>query len=132
MSRQPDVTDRQRFYAIRRRWMRAKQAEQTYRTRRFWPRYRQLDPPRSWLTPGEARQLERFADRRSAVSDEFFELLAEIGGRSWTTGVPHWWVMEELTYEDAVTTGELATIPPPAYGSTEHDVMCFAGAVSAT
>jgi hypothetical protein len=43
--------------------------------------------------------------------------------------VPHWWVMEDLSYEDATTRGALSVVPPCGYGARPSDVERFAAAV---
>jgi hypothetical protein len=56
-----------------------------------------------------------------------FALLDRIGGRSWRSLVPHHWVMEELSYEDATTRDALSAVPPCGYGASARDVENFAG-----
>lgn len=119
------MTDERAFYALRRRWNGAKQAEESYRLQRLLKRYGETRPPHAWMTTGEINQLERYEERRTRISDQFFELLDRVGGRDWRHYVPHWWVMENLTYEDATTTGELTGEIPAAYGTTSAVLQRF-------
>jgi hypothetical protein len=64
------------------------------------------------------------ADRRA--QDRVYAMLATISPREWTHGIPMHYVRMRLTYADAVTRGQLAQIPDPAYGYTQADSVQFA------
>jgi hypothetical protein len=116
------MIDRDRFAAIRARWVKAREAERAYRLDVLHDRYRQTHPPSHWLTATARRRLEAFRRAQDRASDAMFALLARIGGRPWTSLIPHHWVMEELTFEDATTRGQLSAVPPRGYGASRLDV----------
>ena len=73
-----------------------------------------------WLKAGERSTLERLRAARGRVGDAFTKHLASFSPRDWENGVPHHWVCESLTYEDAARPRNetLSVRPPMAYGST--------------
>lgn len=122
--------DRARFDAIRRRYMAAVDRERAYRMDVLYERYRDRAPSRSWMTNSEITRLERFRAAQDREGEKMFALLERISPRDWRSGVPYVWVMESLSFEDAVTDGALSTVPDVAYGQTEADVRRFAASLS--
>jgi hypothetical protein len=120
--------DRARFEAIRARWVKSCDAERAYRMDVLLRRYGKMDPPSYWPNATERRRLDTFRRAQDRASDAMFELLDRIGGRYWRSLVPHWWVMEDLSYEDATTRGALSVVPPCGYGARPSDVERFATA----
>lgn len=85
----------------------------------------------SWQAPlGQRTRLEKLRARESKARDAIFAWLDTNSPRSWRTGVPCYWVCEELTYDDAVTTGTMSVVPPAGYGSYPGDAERFAQAVA--
>jgi hypothetical protein len=121
--------DRARFEAIRARWVKACDAERAYRLDVLLSRYAKTNPSSSWLNATERRRLEAFRRAQDRASDAMFELLDRIGGRYWRSLIPHHWVMEELSYEDATTRGALSVVPPCGYGTSAREVERFAAAI---
>lgn len=121
--------DQDRFLAIRARWVRARDGERAYRLDVLLSRYGKADPPSRWLTATERRRLDVFRRAQDRASDAMFALLDRIGGRSWRSLVPHQWVMDELSYEDAVTRDALSVIPPLGYGARPSDLEHLARAI---
>lgn len=80
---------------------------------------------RHWLKTSEERKLTELRRKSDKPEDEFFALLDTISLRNWRSGVAVSWVMEELTYADATTTGELSTMPMIARGCTEWEMKRF-------
>jgi hypothetical protein len=122
------MSDRKRFDAIRARWCKSREAERAYRLDVLFDKYGDRYPPDYWLTATERRRLEVFRRAQDRASDAMFALLERIGGRSWKSLIPHHWVMEELTFEDATTRGRLSAVPPCGYGASRLYVESFAGA----
>lgn len=75
----------------------------------------------SWLKRSEALVLAKLRNAREVVGDKLFEHVQAISPRDWSRGVPMYWVLMDLTYEDAVRPlGEpLSVVPPMSYGATE-------------
>lgn len=121
-------TDEGRFHEIRRRWLEKVEREETYRMDVLYAKYRSRMPERSWMTKGELDRIERMRTAQDRESDKMFGLLDRIGGRDWRSHAPHHWVMRELTFADATTTGALSIVPPPSYGCTEQRMLVFASA----
>lgn len=67
--------------------------------------------------------LKRAADR---ARDRLYAYLQLISPRDWSSGVTIAWVVRRLTFEDAITAGQLAQIPDPAWGRTAEDSKRFA------
>lgn len=74
-----------------------------------------------WAKASEKAKLEKLTKKDETIRDRFFELLDRISPRTWR-GVPSHWLMDKLTWEDAVTHGPLTHRPPPAYGYSERDL----------
>lgn len=74
----------------------------------------------SWLKAGDRGTMDRLRAARGRVADAFTKHLASFSPRDWEVGVPHHWVCESLTYEDAARPKNetLSVRPPMAYGST--------------
>lgn len=74
----------------------------------------------AWASRSEKSKLERLKGAVSRTGDALFEYVQSISPRSWSSGVPFWWVCEKLAYADAVRslTEPLSVVPPLAYGST--------------
>lgn len=123
------MTDRQRFDSIRRRWLTARDREHAIRGE-LARKYGRQDPPRTWLTKTEEGRLDRARHTQQRASDAMFWLLEDVSPRSWMALVPHHWVMESLTWEDATTAGVLSVVPPCGYGACRRDMEELAGAVS--
>lgn len=123
------MTDEQRFNAIRARWVASRDKEHAYRFDVLLRKYAMAYPPSSWLTRGEIAHLDRFRRAQDRESTKFFVLLDRISPRNWHEFVPHAWVMEHLTWADAVTRGALSIVPPAGYGSRRSDVEAFAEGV---
>lgn len=71
----------------------------------------------TWVSAGERSRYERLARAYDRASDRM-HLLLEQSPRDWKRGVPTSWVVEDLSYEDAVrpASDPLSTEPPRAYG----------------
>jgi hypothetical protein len=85
---------------------------------------------RSWLKPSEQRKLAAFAARADMVEEDFFTLLDAISPRSWRSIVAVSWIMESLTFADAVTAGAITAEPTGGYGATLADLNRFCRPVS--
>lgn len=84
-----------------------------------------------WYAPaGQRKQLERLEAAASRHSDKFHAYLTSLSPRSWDSGVPASWVRDCLTYADAVTTGALSVVPPPAWGYDVRQMEEFARPVT--
>lgn len=126
------ASPRDRFESARRRYLDVRQAREDFRLDVLITKYGRMDPPLSWLTRTEINRLDALRRRENRVSDAMFRLLDEFGGRSWRSLVPYWWVMGDLSWEDATTTGELSVVPPPGYGATVADMERLAAPVEVT
>lgn len=74
------------------------------------------------LRASDRGRLERLDAAVAREKDKFFANLEVISPRDWTYGVPSHWVLEKLTFEDAVrpVSERLSVVPPLSYGSTSH------------
>ena len=124
------MTAEQKFHSIRARAVKARERleahEDTLRRK-----YGQARVPSAWMTRTEDAKREALSAAQSKAWDAMFALLADISPRSWSAGVAAWWVVEELTYADATTTGALSVVPKPGYGTTPREVERFAEALAA-
>lgn len=80
---------------------------------------------KSWLKKSDAKKLESLRDKQGKLSAQMHDLLQRISPRDWDRGVSSWWVMNQLAWGDAITDGQLSTMPDPAYGYTERDMRVF-------
>jgi hypothetical protein len=79
-----------------------------------------------------AAQRDRIEGAHKALrkaEERFYAHLHKISPRQWTVGVASRWVVESLTFEDAVTEGVLSVMPDPAWGFSAADLATFAGPV---
>lgn len=78
----------------------------------------------------EREKLDKLREKEGKAQDAFFAWLDRYSPRSWRSGVPCYWVCEELTYADAITAGAMSVVPPPSYGSVHGDSLRFAAPVA--
>ena len=84
---------------------------------------------RGYLGKKATHRLDILQRANTRAVDRFFALLDTIGGRQFRSGVPCHWLIEKLTYEDAVTRGQMSAVPPPAWGCSDADMPRFAAPV---
>jgi hypothetical protein len=110
-----------RFTELQRK---AREAEQAARSTRaiLESRYQAV----CYAPIGKRKQYETLQRKESAAFDRFYKFLESISPRAWNSGVPLAWLRDSLTYADAVTRGQLSTVPPPAWGFYEADSRRFA------
>jgi hypothetical protein len=123
------MSKEERFMSIRKRYMDATERENVYRTDVLLRRYGKMHPPSTWLTRTEENKLATLNRAQGKAMDAMFSLLDDISPRYWRAGVAAWWVMENLSYADAINAGPLSVIPQAGYGSTTRDAEVFAQAV---
>lgn len=73
----------------------------------------------------ETKKLDDLRERSDKHWDNFFNYLQSISPRNWSSFVPVTYIMESLTFEDAITKGQLSEIPPPAFGASQKDIEIF-------
>lgn len=71
------------------------------------------------------RALEVLERKERRASESFTKLLIALSPRDWRSGVPVSYLRDGLTYADAITRGQLSTIPPAAWGYTPRDSEVF-------
>ena len=76
----------------------------------------------------ESKHRETLREKTHKAANRCFAWLEQYSPRVWRSGVPYHWICTELTFDDATTTGPLATIPPFAYGRNWHDPQWLAHA----
>lgn len=109
-----------RFKSLRARWLSAGQAMQEFRAKmdchygNWWYSHH--------FTAAQQKKQLSLRRRSEKVSDAFYELLDTISPRQWRSGVSYHWVLNQLTYADATTTGALSVMPQAAYGATESQM----------
>jgi hypothetical protein len=84
---------------------------------------------RGWIGGKEKRRLDQLQRADTRETDRFVAFLVTIQGRDFRRGVPQHWLLDNLTYADAITTGKLSQTPPPAYGYSIGDSQRFAAAI---
>lgn len=72
------------------------------------------------------RAIDVLARKEKRMQEKVYAILAVVSPRDWTRGIPITYVRESLTWADAITRGQLATIPKPAYGYSDQDSKQFA------
>jgi hypothetical protein len=72
--------------------------------------------------------LERTEARANREADKLYALINQYGTRDWSEGVPCRYLVDNLTWSDLTTTGQLATVPPPAWGYSDADMRAFSSA----
>ena len=85
----------------------------------------------NYAPSAKRRKLEAMENAARKAADKFYAFLATItpDGRKWDSGVPCSYLLKGLTYADATTRGQLAVVPPPAYGYTDQDMRVFSWAI---
>lgn len=74
-------------------------------------------------------KIDRTSKAEDRARDAIYAWLEKFSPRAWDRGVPSYWVCGELGYQDAIRTGPLTVVPPPAMHFTEADMRTFAQAV---
>jgi hypothetical protein len=79
----------------------------------------------------ERKRLERLQRAADRAQEAFTSYLCTIAPaeRDWYRGVPLHWLIDSLTYADAVTRDALSVVPPAAYGYAESWPRMFARAI---
>lgn len=77
----------------------------------------------------DKHKLEVAEARARRAFEKFFAFLTTIAGRNFESGFPCAWLRDALTYEDAITLGQMSIVPPPSWGLTEHDMRTLAAPV---
>lgn len=69
------------------------------------------------MSGSERKKMDSIRAKMDKASNDMFELLSRISPRNWEIGVPLHWVMMDLSWEDAVTSGPLSSVPEGGYNS---------------
>jgi hypothetical protein len=69
-----------------------------------------------YASQGERARLEALRKRNAKQGERILAWLERYSPRDWSRAVPYWWICMALSFDDAVTSGELTVAPPPAYG----------------
>jgi hypothetical protein len=117
------------FDRIRSRWMQVQARRDAHRSAML-AKYGRHDPPRSWMNKGESARQDAILAADLRETERMCMLLDRVSPRNWRAGVPAHWLMSELTWEDAITSGRLSVVPPVAYGMTPRDVDAFSTAIA--
>lgn len=83
----------------------------------------------SYATGTERRFLDSLKKKQDKAFDRLYEWLDKFSPRDWESGISSAWIRDHLTYEDAVTTGEMANVPRPSYGYSDKDMIPFMAAI---
>lgn len=119
------TSDKAMFEGIRARYLKVAERREAWRHKMF-------DKYRTWtfyshqLLASERKTQEAIDVAESKLSDAMFALLDRVSRRHWRSGVPQAWIMEHLTWEDAITEGRLSVTPPCAWGTMPSDAVRFA------
>jgi hypothetical protein len=84
-----------------------------------------------YAKPAERKRLGAIDARIKRLSDKLFAIIDAEAGRDWHSGAPWHWIVTSLSYDDMITRGQLAIVPPPAFGYNERDMQQFALPVKA-
>lgn len=132
MTAQTADRTRAQFDTIRAAAMRVQERRESYRIA-MYEKYRKSDPPRSWKTKTEVDRLDAILRAETKIIDRMIAFLDANSPRTgWSHAVPACWAIYELSYEDAVTSGQMATIPPAPFGQRTSDVERFVAALPET
>lgn len=121
------IKSERQFEQIRAAYARVQVRRDTFRSAML-SKYGRHDPSDAWMTRGEKLKRELIKVASDRAIDRMCDLLDVIGCRDWRTGVPAHWLVESLTYADAVTTGALSVVPPLAYGGSAARMRVFCAA----
>ena len=122
-------SDETLFTRLQAQYAQLQDREQAYRSDVLWAKYRQFRPSSSSLTRTERAKLEGFRRQEDRLLDRMCSLLDRIGGRNFRSGAPAHWLMTDLSFADAVTTGAMSVVPPSPYGYSDRETAVFAGRV---
>lgn len=78
----------------------------------------------------QQKRLEKLDKAAYKAREKILDWLAKNSPRDWCKGIPFWWSYRKLTYEDAITSGQLSVTPEPAYGYSQLDSQWFAGPIT--
>lgn len=116
---------REKFERLQAKWKAANEAELSFR-RELKMKYGEV-----WKAPrGKENRLQVLAERESKAMDKLLDWLDSNSPRNWHSGCPVYFIMEELSYDDAVTSGQLSVVPPAPYGYSNTDMVHFSRAVA--
>ncbi len=85
---------------------------------------------RAYASRTETAKLDRLHSAETRTFNKFTDYLASISPRDWRSGVPCVWLRDSLTFDDAITRGQLSTVPPAAWGSDVRELVRFAQPVN--
>lgn len=114
------MTDRERFEKLQEKWKNA--------WVKVWKQKGFLESKyRDWHNASmtDRRKVIKMQDAENAASDKFFEFLDTIATRNFRSGAPIYWILQNLTYDDAVTYGPMSCIPDLAWGCHESSLDKF-------
>lgn len=74
----------------------------------------------------EQTKLTKLGERSNKTFQRFFAFLQSISPRDWASCVPCNWMLRKLTYDDAITAGQMSMTPNPAWGYVQADAVRFA------
>lgn len=116
----PTKADYSKFQQLRAKWIvqQAKRQALESKLRGYYGG----DYQSSWLKSSERKKLDAMRAAEDKISTAMFDLLDRVATRDFKSGVPSYWVMEHLTWEDATGTGPMGKTPPAAYGYSDADM----------
>lgn len=114
---------RETFEKLRAKWLKTSEAARVFGValRGQYGEHYPYQAPK-----GKLKRLDALRAREDKASAAIFAWLDANSPRQWRTGVPAYWICESLTYDDAVTSGQLSVVPPPSYGCYPSDSIRFA------
>lgn len=127
-NRSGNAADHRKFIAIKTKWFELRRKQEEYESMLFH-RYGKHNPPSNWLSAVDKKKADAIRDQMNKTSHRMHELLERVSPRDWSRGIAAHWIMDNLSWEDAITTGPLSMIPHASYGTTQAEVDRFARAI---
>lgn len=78
--------------------------------------------PMYWSTP-HVKKYNQLRNKYDKLYGKLMDAIREVSPRQWESGIPVFWIVENVTYAMAVTRGEISPVPPASWGSVQNNTQ---------
>lgn len=73
--------------------------------------------------PSDSKQYGKLRDKYDKLYNRLISAIRDISPRSWESGIPCYWIVENINYDMATTLGQIEPIPPRSWGSVQDNTQ---------
>lgn len=78
--------------------------------------------PTYWNTK-DVSQRNKLHARYDKFYNRLIDAIRAVSPRSWETGIPCYWIVQNINWDMATTRGNVTPIPPASWGSTTDNTL---------